>query len=173
MPHSWNQLGIGQKKFFLSLYTRELLKYINTFFFQPTQVATAAAVSHSYIKLNWQLQRFFFSLYTHMTRVSLNVSFSIFFTFSTFLSPPTSGHWTFALIVSLYDSTYCSRRLSLYVLLSLTLSMYFSLSSSLHTHTSHFLSLKRFLCLTINIFFLASNLRIWVLKSSTKFGFNT
>ena len=130
---------------------------------------------HSYIQLSWQLQRFFFSLYTHVTRVFLNVSFSIFFTFSTFLSPPTSGHWTFTLIVSLYDFTYCSRYLSLSTYCFLFLSSYAQLSLSL----SKKISFSHYKSTIVNnyyiffYFFLTSNLWIWVLKSSTKFGFNT
>ena len=125
---------------------------------------------------------FFFSLYTHVTRVSLNVFFSIFFTFSTFLSLLTGGHWTFALIVSLYDSTYCSRylslstycyisnSLSLYVLLSLSLSLstYFSLFLSSYAHLSLSLSKKisfsHYKSTIVNkyyIFFIFSWLQIW------------
>ena len=123
MPHSWSQLRIGQKIFFSLFIHTWIIKIHKNIVFpsrhkQQQQQLHCCTAAFTWVD-NWK--DFFFSLYTHVTCVSFNVSFSIFFTFSTFLSPPTSGHWTFALIVSLYDSTYCSRYLSLYVLLSFSL----------------------------------------------------
>ena len=126
VPLSWSQLGIGQDFFSLSIHTW-IIKIHKYIFFTSQHKQQLQGHTSTF---NWvdNCKDFFFSLYTHVTRVSLNVSFSIFFTFSTFLSPLTSGPLNFcshclslriALVVSL--SSYCSLWLSLYVFLSLPL----------------------------------------------------
>jgi hypothetical protein len=88
-------------------------------------------------------QLYFFFLSLHLTPQLPRAStfLSLLFNFSTFLLNPTSG------------PNFCSHYISILLSLSccLSLSLRIVLSSSLHTHTSHFLSLKRFLSLTINL----------------------
>ena len=151
MSHSWSQLGIEQDFFSLSIHTW-IIKIHKYIFFssqhkqqQQLQCRTAA--------FSWvdNCKDFFFSLYTHATRVSLNVFFLYFLHFLHF---SLTYQWSLNLCsdcLSLRLYVLLSLTLSLRIALSDSISMYFSLSSSLHTHTSHFLSLKRFLSLTINL----------------------
>ena len=132
-----------QKVFFsLSIHTWHLnsLNVISPLLVIKIQFFFSSWLLLHRIQFNQLYKIFFFSLYIHVTpqlpqRLFLYSSMSPLFS----LLNPTSG------------PDFCFHCLSLYVLLSLSLSLCIVLSSSLYTHTSHFLSLKRFLSLTTNL----------------------
>ena len=151
MSHSWSQLGIGQDFFFLSLYTRESLKYTNTFFFPVStrnNSCYSAAQLHS---VELTIANFVFSLYIHTWHMSPLTSLSLFSSLSPLFSPPLPVVTKTLLWLSLSTTLHIALAVSLSTYCYLWLSLRISLSSSLHTHTSHFLSPKRFIFLTINL----------------------
>ena len=110
------------------------------------------------------------------TSLSLSLCLTVF-NFSMYLSPTTSGPVNVLLSLTLSLYVLLSLTLSLSTYFSLFLSSYarFSLSISKKISFSHYKStiVNKYYFFFLFSFFLASNLRIWVLKSSTKIGFNT
>ena len=123
-----------------------IMSYISPFFY-PASTSNNSSRSAAQLDSIDNCTRFF-SLSIHTWHVSPSTSLSLLSLISPLFSLPLPV--VIELLLSLSHSTYCSRCLFLYVLLD-SLSLRISLSSSLHTHTSHFLSLKRFLFLITNL----------------------
>ena len=184
MPHNWSQLGIGQDFFFsLSIHTW-IIKILKYFFFpsqHKQQQQLQCAQLHS---VELTIAKIFFSLSIHMQHMSPSTFLSLFSSLSSLFShlsvvtePLLWLSLSTTLRITLADSlsTYCSLWLYLYVFFSLFLSSYAHLSLFLSKNISfsHYKSTIINKYYIFFYFFLASDLRIWVLKSSIKFGFNT
>ena len=127
------------QRFFFSLSIHMWIIKIHKYIFFTSRHKQQQQLQCRTAKFSWvhNCKDFFFSLYTHVTRVSLNVSFSTFFIFSTFLSPlPVvtepllwlSFSTTLRIALAVFLSMYCSLFLSSYAHLSLSLSKKISFS---------------------------------------------